>query len=464
MLETNFKLCWETYKNNLSDGFFKLQQRQEFVDVTLAAGGHLVKAHQNIIALASPYLKEMLRSAPCQHPVIFLGSISHSVLCCILEYIYSGEVNVPSHLLPAFVEAAKLLHISGIKDLQLPEANSDQRPTKQNKSSQLHSKNSQPIQDTETNKNSEHSSENCVNIVNMDLRHHSDLEVNPIECNEENVHLENFKYDDHSTSRLSEVHSENFVPSISEGTINNFESSAPDEDPNKYEQNISDVNSDNFAQITSYKYETSQHELENNEKCDMDLDFEDLIKIDPVSRVPGTATVTTHGDQTKNNIEKKSTAIDYQIETAPIIIDCSDNTKKPKKTCENLGVTPLYTKSNRGSLQMVMNRFVYYLHHSSRLQQKRRWRCINYRKMRCPAFIDTNGEIILCRKNPHNHKFQDEEIFKMGRRKEFYTSIAEATDSNVRISEQTNDSDQDETTGQNTENQNMFQIKIVYPN
>lgn len=46
---------------------------QEFVDVTLAAGGHLVKAHQNILALASPYLKEMLKSAPCQHPIIFLG-------------------------------------------------------------------------------------------------------------------------------------------------------------------------------------------------------------------------------------------------------------------------------------------------------------------------------------------------------------------------------------------------------
>lgn len=41
--------------------------------MTLAAEGHLVQVHQNIVALASPYLKAMILSAACQHPVIFLN-------------------------------------------------------------------------------------------------------------------------------------------------------------------------------------------------------------------------------------------------------------------------------------------------------------------------------------------------------------------------------------------------------
>lgn len=42
--------------------------------MTLAADGHFVKVHQMIVSLASPYLKELIKSAqPCSHPVIFLN-------------------------------------------------------------------------------------------------------------------------------------------------------------------------------------------------------------------------------------------------------------------------------------------------------------------------------------------------------------------------------------------------------
>lgn len=50
-----------------------LLQNGELVDMTLAADGHVVKVHQVLIALASPYLKELITSIPSQHPVIFLN-------------------------------------------------------------------------------------------------------------------------------------------------------------------------------------------------------------------------------------------------------------------------------------------------------------------------------------------------------------------------------------------------------
>lgn len=112
----NDMLCisWDSYLNNVSKGFSYLQQNAEFVDMTLAADGHLVKVHQNIIALASPYLKAMLQSASCPHPVIFLNNVSNEILGYILQYIYTGEVKIPINIIDVFVNACKSLCIKGI--------------------------------------------------------------------------------------------------------------------------------------------------------------------------------------------------------------------------------------------------------------------------------------------------------------------------------------------------------------
>lgn len=48
--------------------------------MTLAAEGHLVKVHKNIVALASPYIKEMMKAIPSPHPIIFLN-VSDLKIC-----------------------------------------------------------------------------------------------------------------------------------------------------------------------------------------------------------------------------------------------------------------------------------------------------------------------------------------------------------------------------------------------
>lgn len=48
-------------------------QRGEFVDMTLAAEGHHVKVHQMVMSLVSPFIKDLISSANCPHPVIFLN-------------------------------------------------------------------------------------------------------------------------------------------------------------------------------------------------------------------------------------------------------------------------------------------------------------------------------------------------------------------------------------------------------
>lgn len=43
--------------------------------------------------------------------------MKHDVLTYLLEYIYTGEVNVPIDKLKDFIQQAKALHIIGIENL-----------------------------------------------------------------------------------------------------------------------------------------------------------------------------------------------------------------------------------------------------------------------------------------------------------------------------------------------------------
>ncbi|XP_013142718.1 PREDICTED: transcription factor GAGA-like isoform X2 [Papilio polytes] len=117
-----FVVSSQLHEKNICSALSCLQQNGEFVDMTLAADGHFVKVHQVIIAIASPYLKDLVASANCQHPVIFLNKISHATLCLILEYVYTGEVIVSTDNLKELVEAGKELHIKGLEDMNLQHA------------------------------------------------------------------------------------------------------------------------------------------------------------------------------------------------------------------------------------------------------------------------------------------------------------------------------------------------------
>lgn len=66
--EEQFSLCWNNYSTNLSTGFHESLCRGDLVDVTLAAEGHLVKAHRLVLSVCSPYFQKMFTTMPAnQH-------------------------------------------------------------------------------------------------------------------------------------------------------------------------------------------------------------------------------------------------------------------------------------------------------------------------------------------------------------------------------------------------------------
>jgi hypothetical protein len=66
-----FALCWNKLKfaENLSTGFQSLYDRGDFIDCTVACDGQLLHCHKLVLAICSPYFKEIFISNPCQHPI-----------------------------------------------------------------------------------------------------------------------------------------------------------------------------------------------------------------------------------------------------------------------------------------------------------------------------------------------------------------------------------------------------------
>jgi hypothetical protein len=96
--------------------FKHLRDEKSFCDVTIATEGQHTKAHKMILCACSPYFKNLLEQNPAKHPIIILKDVPFMHLTAILEFMYSGEVNVAQDQLPAFLKTAEKLKVKGLAE------------------------------------------------------------------------------------------------------------------------------------------------------------------------------------------------------------------------------------------------------------------------------------------------------------------------------------------------------------
>ncbi|XP_046736409.1 broad-complex core protein isoforms 1/2/3/4/5-like isoform X2 [Diprion similis] len=109
-----YSLSWGEFGSSLASAAQLLRGHGELVDVTLAAGGRSFAAHKIVLCAASPFLLDLLKSTPCQHPVIMLAGIGADDLESLLEFVYRGEISVEPSQLPSLLQAAHCLNIHGL--------------------------------------------------------------------------------------------------------------------------------------------------------------------------------------------------------------------------------------------------------------------------------------------------------------------------------------------------------------
>ncbi|XP_049868059.1 modifier of mdg4-like [Pectinophora gossypiella] len=324
MAQTQFSLCWAGHKRNVCTGLSSLQQNGEFVDLTLAADGHHVKVHQIVVALASPYIKELIESAQCQHPVIVLNKISYNALAAILEYIYTGEVLVSVENLSELLEAGKTLHIKGLEDMKV-----DPSHTPQQHAAESYTKSETEREETE------------------DVEEYCYFEIT------------NSKDDEKYETIYEPVTDSTHVESMDDATRIQFA------------EDMQTQECDNTTELT-------QDETTNEPDADI-----------YTTKLPDTVKAEC--------VKKPSSASMMQ-----------------------------FTVSNQGSLQMILNRFVYYLKHTNR-DGTRQWRCVDYLvSHRCPAFVITKGDVVTQRVSAHTHSFHDKKIMKKVQAGTIFTAFHDA--------------------------------------
>ncbi|XP_043492428.1 uncharacterized protein LOC122517874 isoform X3 [Polistes fuscatus] len=109
-----YSLSWGEFSTSLASAVQLLRGHGDLVDVTLAAGGRSFPAHKIVLSAASPFLLDLLKSTPCQHPVVMLAGIGADDLESLLEFVYRGEVSVEPSQLPSLLQAAHCLCIHGL--------------------------------------------------------------------------------------------------------------------------------------------------------------------------------------------------------------------------------------------------------------------------------------------------------------------------------------------------------------
>ena len=96
-----------------------LQRGQNYLcDITLVAnGGKEFKAHRNLLSAASPFFERLLQSEmkEKEEGVIRFEDISELILADVLEFIYTGSVEINETNASELIIAAEYLLIEGLK-------------------------------------------------------------------------------------------------------------------------------------------------------------------------------------------------------------------------------------------------------------------------------------------------------------------------------------------------------------
>ena len=98
--------------------FNVLHSDQEFTDVTLVCDeDKQMKAHKVILSSSSKLFRRILLRNPHKHPLIYLKGVSYDSLQFIIQFIYLGQIDLPSEHLPSFIETARELEVNGLADV-----------------------------------------------------------------------------------------------------------------------------------------------------------------------------------------------------------------------------------------------------------------------------------------------------------------------------------------------------------
>lgn len=96
----------------------ELRKQGSLCDVTLVAEGRQFPVHKIILVSSSPYFRAMFNGTMSEssQDLVNLAGVQATALRQLIEYIYSGEVEVTEENVQSLLPAANLLQLSWVRD------------------------------------------------------------------------------------------------------------------------------------------------------------------------------------------------------------------------------------------------------------------------------------------------------------------------------------------------------------
>ena len=115
MSET-FCLKWNDFQSNVSNSFRSLRNEDYLHDVTLVGDdNHEVFAHKLVLSACSEYFKNIFKNKKRhKETLICMNGTTSKDLKNILDYIYSGEVEIKQEELDSFLDISQRLKLDGL--------------------------------------------------------------------------------------------------------------------------------------------------------------------------------------------------------------------------------------------------------------------------------------------------------------------------------------------------------------
>lgn len=116
--QQTFCLKWNHHKTNLVEILEALIKVETYVDCTLVVDEQVTfKAHRVVLAANSPYFQSILADVPMDHCSILFPGVKDFEMRALLEYMYTGEVNVSQAQIPHIMKVAEQLEVKGLFDM-----------------------------------------------------------------------------------------------------------------------------------------------------------------------------------------------------------------------------------------------------------------------------------------------------------------------------------------------------------
>merc|ERR1712129_268414 len=102
------------FLSNYIGAFKELRNAGKLFDVTLACENETFEAHKVVLSACSPFFRQVFQKTKPNHPFVYLRGVLNKDLQALLEYIYTGETQVPAEDVSRFIATAQDMKIKGL--------------------------------------------------------------------------------------------------------------------------------------------------------------------------------------------------------------------------------------------------------------------------------------------------------------------------------------------------------------